>query len=428
MKLYFGFSKRLKLKTLIEILGFIFIGLLAFLGIDKVNADTLQHFDLSNATLSSSYTYAMTTSPDTDVYATNEPLYYHTSYFGNQSYMTLDLKNDSSGSQSLLGYSYINRTLSYQGNPMRVFKNVYYTFTNEDFCDTSQYKSNDLWIDILWTGDTTSYNIISANNFTYGDIWDVKFRAIDTNGDYYATNCYYSTYRDGPNVWDILTYNCPNVFIGNNNVEIEKYSIDIFNNLSQSDDILGTGDWKYIQTNFLIDMSDTTYQCMTSDPVIDFTTAKTLPSKPDIDNAIKKARDNYVVDIPGLNTDIFDIDYPQSIQEFISLPLYVLDNIVQRSETCTPYELDLSSLTHLGHNYQEVKITIPCMRTKLASLLGSLYTLIDVLLASIVFYNIAMAILQLIEAVTDGVDLWSFYFSNTDEGRKYRLWFWGDNS
>ncbi len=428
MRFHIGFSKRISLKTLIEIIGFIFIGLLAFLGIDKVHADTLNHFDLSNASLSSQYGYVMTNSLDNQIDVVEQPLYYRAAYFGNQSYMTLDLKNDSTGTQNILGYSYVDRVYNGAGNAMRVFKEVYYNFSNENFCDKSSYKSNDIYIDVMY--DTGDYNraFLNGNNFTLSDIWEMKFNAIDSNGDYYVTNCSYSTYRSGPNSsTSIATYYCPNTFIGNNQKTITTYSIDLFNKLSQDGGYSGSyNSWILFYTNMRIDMSDSTYECTSNDPTIDFTTAETTPSKPDIDNAMKEARENFVPNIPGINTDLFDIEYPSNIQELLSLPLYVLDNIVERSYSCTPYELDLSSLTTLGRNYTETKITFPCMRNKLASLLGTLYNLIDILMAAIVFYNIAMAIIQLIEAVTDGVDLWSFYFTGTDEGRKFRLWFWGD--
>lgn len=428
MRFHIGFSKRIKLKTLIEIISFIFIGILAFLGIDKVNADTLNHFDLTNASLSSQYGYVMTNSLNNQIDVIEQPLYYRTSYYGNISYQTLDLKNDSTSTQDLLGYSYVDRVYNGSGNAMKVFKEVYFNFSNENFCDKSSYKSNDIYIDVIF--DTGNYNkaFLNGNNFTLGDIWEMKFNSIDSNNDYYVTNCSYVTYRNGPNSSNsIATYYCPNTFIGNSQKTITTYSIDLFNKLSQDGGYSGSyNSWILFYTNLKLDMSDSTYQCSSNDPVIDFTTSETVPSKPDIDNAIKEARENYVPNLPGINTDLFDIEYPSNIQELLSLPLYILDNVVERSYTCEPYELDLSSLTILGHNYSETKISFPCMRNKLSSLLGTLYSLIDVLMASIVFYNIAMAIIQLIEAITDGVDLWSFYFTGTDEGRKFRLWFWGD--
>lgn len=435
MRFHVGFSKRISLKTIIEILGFIFIGLLAFLGIDKAHADTLNHFDFYDpnnwgsydTVLTGSYTYALTTSPSEDVFVNDLPLYqYEIWQGGSLSNRFFCFSSTCDNTESLFGYSYNSSLYNYQGDPMRVFKNASFGYSNENYCDVNDYKSNELYVYLRYNYDSYSSSFMSNNNFTPGDIWEMKFNAIDSNGEYYVTYCSYTGEQVVNSSINEAIYYCPNTFIGNNNVTIDNYSIDIFNKLSQDGDYILSGTYNYFNTNISIDLLNTTYQCTFNDPTIDFTTAETLPTKPDIDNVIKEAKENYVPNLPGINTDLFDIEYPSNIQELLSLPLYVLDNIVERSYTCTPYELDLSSLTTLGNNYSETKITFPCMRTELSSLLGTLYNLIDILMAAIVFYNIAMAIIQLIEAITDGVDLWSFYFTGTDEGRKFRLWFWGD--
>lgn len=115
----------------------------------------------------------------------------------------------------------------------------------------------------------------------------------------------------------------------------------------------------------------------------------------------------------GHEFDLPNYNYPSTIQGFFNLPIDLLRTIVNNSDTCTPYEINLSSITQRwgGFNYT---LTLPCLRAKLQSLLGVIYSVVDSLIAFYLFYNMAMYVLQIIDAITSGTDLFSYLYHSSN--------------
>lgn len=450
MRFYFGLSKRIKVKTLIEILGFLFVGLMAFFGFTQIGycwtdisngADLFSHKELN--------VYALDRNLQPEVYESA----YLQKYTGN-SYRTF--LNLCVGTSSYCANS--SSTNRPSGQRLAVTQGAYnqdYPFIFDDwelnftpvtpYCSTSSYNSMNFRFMLSYPGEYEfnhyySYfgleNNYSTNldGFKYKGLF-VRVYAHETtnNGEnLYPTNCSIgeSGLTGGGSYSTLNLVTCNNLFIGNSEHSVDYYIISINNGVPFSNVYNSSTDNAYLSTLLTIEVPKNAnyvnraylqYECSTDDPVIDNPT-DTLDIEKELTDVYDYIKGSYDTDLPGIDVEKFKLNYPQNMQDLISLPLYVIDKVVENSSTCSPYEIDLSGIANLAppHNYSNIKITLPCMRTKLSSLLGALYTLIDVLMASLVFYNIAMAIIILVEAITSGVDLWTFYFSNTNEGRKMR--------
>lgn len=118
----------------------------------------------------------------------------------------------------------------------------------------------------------------------------------------------------------------------------------------------------------------------------------------------------------GHEFDLPNYNYPSTIQGFFNLPIDLLRTIVNNSDTCTPYQINLSSITQRWGGF-DYTLTLPCLRAKLQSLLGVIYSVIDSLIAFYLFYNMAMYVLQLIDAITSGTDLFSYLYHGANNNQ-----------
>ena len=415
MRFHIGISKRVKLKTIISFLGALFLLILATLGIDRVNAESFT-FD-SNDGFSGVYTYAMTTSIDNDIVVSPASAYYR------QAIITNNIRKDvlsftpygtSFTSTYSFGYFWNKNTYNYQGNAMRIFKSLNLRFQNDDFCDVSSYKSNDISLSLLLGTDYDFSTMMSLNSFTFDDIADVNIAAIDSNNDWFSTDCTYNSTTQLNSQNYLVSYSCPNVYIGSSNHQIITYSVDIFNKLSQSDTLQYNSNVYWLLTDMSVNFSDTSYTCSSSNPQIDFSTGG-LPSSNDIEDALAKAKENYNANINGIDTSKINHNFGVQFTDLLKLPLKFINVVVQNQNTCTPYELDFSSLVNLGNNSNNTYVlTLPCMRNVLSSKLGNVYTIADILLTAIIFYNVAMSLILMVEAITSGVDLYTYFFHRTE--------------
>lgn len=437
MRFHIGFSKFVKPGKLFKWLGIGFLLLLSLVSCESVNADTLNHFDFYdpnnwgtyNAILEGSYTYAMTTSPDTDIYVSDVPLYqYEIWQGGSLRDRFFCFSSTCDNTQSLFGYTYNASMYNYQGDSMRVFKNASFGYSNENYCDVNDYKSNELYVYLSYGFDSYFTSFMNNNNFTPGDIWEMKFNAIDSNGDYYVTYCSYIGEQIINSGTSEAIYNCPYTFIGNSNITVDRYSIDVFNKLSQDGDYILSGTYNYLLTNLSIDLINTTYQCSSNEPTIDFTTGDLSDPETEIDwPKLNTGLENGLTNpYSGFDFTPMEVELPQNVQELLSLPLFVVDSIIRNSTTCTPYEIDFSPIVKKwGDLNGSYVLTLPCMRNYLSNLLSTpsfnLYYLIDVLLAAIVFYNLALYVIQFIDAITSGVDMYTWYFTRSDKRDGHKI-------
>lgn len=416
MRFHIGFSKFIRPTKLLKWLGIIFIGLLALLGIDKVHADTLPLYFTNNAT--SGYYETVNKVTNNIVTYDNVVLDKRTKSYGNYSKTVVALNSQQSSPGLINGYLY--NSMSSNGNvQFEHFQYGYYNVDNNVSCSSSD-KSVDF---IVSYGQqfTDRYQVATYDrNFTnLGELFALNIEAIDTNGNNYSTHC---DFQSGSttvlqNTSDYKTvvgsWLCKGVFIGNSNYTINSFRLNVVNKVDLEGDPLSSGlNYSYMSQYSFINDTDSSFSCSADPPVVD----GGLPNDEGLNKVYDNIKQQWNSSIPGL--DFMELDLPQSLTEIISLPIYLIQNIVDHSrDACVPYEIDFSALAQIsGDTNAHYTLTLPCMRQKLPQLLGlTFYNLIDILLAAFVFYNVGLAIIQLIDAVTSGADLYTYYYSRSSK-------------
>lgn len=431
MRFYLGTSYKLKTKTLIKVLLAIGFLVLATLGLDRANAwtivnnksnsfsDIASYFDkVSNTAVS------FVDSDDGELITTECSLstngcMYYDSDSSNRTTRYWLYRNSSTSSILATKYFSIDTSLDTSTNYKALTESQSIYLKNNDYC------TNDNSIDI--EGTFAIYS--GGNNFSYFPNLSINslfsFVIIghdDTNDRFYGSTCTIGT-PTTTSGYTYYNYLCESVKTSDT---IDTYELVIQARNDRADRLLSTGNRHYepaiywnFNTSDYNNQPTLKYECSENDAV--YITNDEVPiSEQELEQALADAKLNFDTNLPGIAVSAYKLAYPQNFQELISLPLFIIDNIVRNGNTCTDYQIDLTGLLRVaGDNTGTYILELPCMRTKLSSLLGTLYTLIDALMASLVFYNIAMNIIVLVELITNGVDLWTYYFMSKDGMRTF---------
>lgn len=439
MRFHIGFSKFIKPKKLIEWLGLIFVGLLAFIGI--YNHEVLAWTDLN-----SNYMYSFTSVDEydrqnnynlvtTDLYTCK-----NTANTSNYRYMPSKTENNLTG--CLGDYFYLATT---EGTNHRYLLDkfvvnidaVYSVSTNCSTADDSK-QSVDLKFfiqHIVTDAQRTSYASLFLLDPDYPQFYKntLGFRisaitevnneevALTTNCNMipgsYLNNGYSYTNRD-------YAIECNNVFSGSADYPLKRLEMEVMNiipfnnryNSTTESGQLGSNSFLFIQgkNTSTRQQYPTQYQCNSEPPVIN---GGGWPSEDPngLNDIWVDMQDNFDTSIPGIDTSSFIVALPTTFTDLLTMPLDIVNAVVQGSTgTCSNYNIDMSSIVHKwGNPNDSYVLSIPCMRNVLSSKLGTIFTLIDSLLAFYVFYNITMIMIQLINAILSGQDLFEFYFQPT---------------
>lgn len=443
MRLYMGVSKKIKAKTLLKWVATIFFLVLTTLCLQKVNAETIP---IGDGATTISY-------GGTDVYDMNnssQVVTYSNSYMNknttNDYYVRLSVCTSNCGSDSFNAqYMYLGTS---QGaiNYNDSFRYVLYA-TKFFYTPTSTLcpnDSNDLKsLNFRFMIDSPSYGdwYYSKARFGLDDNYNTtlegfKYKGLnvrtlshvtkDSTEYLFSTSCIIteSNYTGGTQFKGNLV-TCNNVFSGNSEYVVDYYIFEIGNGMPFSNIYTSsTNGIDVLSTYVTLGVPKSTsyqsyaifdYECTDNEPVIN----EPLPEQGvtnvlgDIWSVINNGLGQ---SLQGLNNDDIFLNYPTRFEDILLMPLSILNALTEVSEdSCTPYEINLSGISQsLGHG-NSYTLTLPCMRSLLSQKLGTLYTLIDVLLCAIVFYNVFMNAIQLIEAITSGEDLYTYFFQRTNQ-------------
>ena len=431
MRFYFGVFQRMRLKTVLKfVIGILFL-ILATLGLDKVNAETItESLNFTDNAYRGYYENIIKASETLQSY-TISTLDKRTKNFGtnNNPYSKniVSLTDQSYNPNNSYGYLYTNKTYNYNNTvALQHFMYGYYMYdygnslNHNNICPNSNSVNMTISFGLQLTDDyaINTYNL-NVNNL--GEVFAINVEAISTDDVNYSTHCEYrsggdttvtnGTYKTIFGLWD-----CTGVFRGNNSIEIDKYRFNIVNKIEWDGEPLqvpsNNSGYAYFYNYSFINDTDSSFTCSDDSPVVDGGLPTDEGANTVYDNTV-----DYWLNTPfgGLDTDNIFLAYPTTFQDLLLMPLAVLNSIAEASEyQCVDYQINLSSISSAfgGGNYI---LRLPCMRETLSDTLGSLYTLIDVLLCAIVFYNVAMNLIQLIEAITSGEDLYTYFFARTDQ-------------
>lgn len=436
MRFHLGFSKFISIKTIIKILGFLFVGLMAFLGFTQHEVLAWTNFP-ANENVSYAYITENDRVDSYNVVTTSLSTYVGTdssSYYGyspsrdNGSTRSNVYLATTQGSnlQYLLDEMYIDlptTSLSSCATDDDTKKSFDLIF-NYTFSQLSQRNNGSLFLlsttNPEYYQELLAFDVIAiASNNNSGDLEPLYFiTPCDTP---VPLNTFNNTTTYGENH---MTVTCHNAFPGSADVNVTGYQIRVQNKIPFNNIYNSTTNTGYIGGRFsiLIGRNDTRreeypyrYQCSDSAPIVE---GGGFPSEDPngLNDVWVDMQDNFDADIPGIDTEQFIVNLPATFTDLLSLPLDVVKAVVNNSTgTCSPYQLDFSSLVHRwGNPNDSFIITLPCMRQVLSSKLGTIYNLCDNLLCFFIFYNMAMLFINLINAILSGEDLFAFYFKPVD--------------
>lgn len=433
MRFHIGLSKHVKIKTIITFLGALFLLILATLGLDRVNADTTwTNINISSGFFHSPYTEALTYSSDfNDIVTPTATLEWRTGYgkgvrFYNNSldnvyYMPFAMSK---------GFA---TTYSRYWSTDFLFNEASLKFNNSNYCQNSTTDLKSINFQFPLSFDTNMKNDMSFfNQSSIADMFKVRIVSQSTTNNetiLFPTYCTFESLE--PNVDPIYQYRylvtCNNVFQGNSNYSVSNFTIQIINSIPfndrYSDSTENKGIVAYISIgNFDYTMSNLVnyqlrYSCSDDPPVLD-----NGSGGEDDPNGLNDIYDKIRGELDEENFPTGMINYlemPDSISDLASLPLVFLQKVFENGDNqCVNYELDFSSLAQWlngSYNSSDYKFKLPCMRSVLSTYFGSLYNLADVLLACLVFYSIAKHIFVFVDLLTEGEDLYSYYFTGGDD-------------
>lgn len=435
MRFYIGTSYKLKTKVIIKFLIALGFLVLAVLGLDRANAWTFVNTNENSATAIKSI-FSGFSSVGANYYSGTSQYVSYTCEFATDQYCGIYMDTDryatmrywfkkSSGASSYPTYLTNSYTIAlnenYPSNPSiaesvkgATQHDIYYLKNNNNICSSdSNNKSVDFQGSFAYNGDLSTISNYNSN-YSTSNTFVMSIMSFDTTNDVqYTTPCevVYNTNSSGYYYYSFI---CENVPISTSSNTYDKYGIVISNFLRSEDQFKGSGTsaingalmlnvgtWNLNSYNAL------QYECSSSDPIVEGGHDNTIYST---DNTYNDAKDNYDDSIGGIPTDNILLQYPDSFADIVALPINLITAFSNASDTCSPYTIDLSSLSTEwgGSNYT---LTLPCMRTYVSNIIGSnYYQLFDLLLSAIVFYKIATSMIVYVEAVTSGDDLFDLFF------------------
>lgn len=410
MRFHIGFSKRISIKKLIEIIGFLFVACLTFFGIyENAHAETLPYTNFEE------YEY-------TDI--------------GLNGVMTRNgnlIKNN----QSSYGYSISTPAYSW-GNINNygyflngVTDNFEYPFAtdvlkfslkNNSYCSNNKSISFKFYVNVSDYGSTANANTLFGN-YELINRFNVSINAYNkTTKKVFTTYC---TKQIVNNESYNIFVSCDNAFKGDLTRKIDFYVI-VFENALPLDDriVTNSNEVGYMNTQIrlaryssYVSPYNQTMQFYCSDDEPVYSEDSDPGGLTSIYDSIK---DDYSTNLPGIDTDLTFLRLPTTFTDLLLLPFEVTQAVVNNSNQCTPYDIDLSSIIHRwGNSNQDYHLTLPCMREVLSNKLGNWYTIADMLICFFVFYEISMHVINLISAITSGEDLFSYFFRPSNSKVKY---------
>ena len=446
MRFYFGFSKRLKIKTIIEILGFLFVGALAFLGlVPHAFASTVGIGDGATTITADTYTY-YTNFPGDSTQVNTSSFYINKNVQTYYTRLSLCTGSNCFNGNFAPTYQYLGVT---RGSGLTsIFSHARFKYTpSSSQCpnDTTDLKSINYRFEIgypdnYWFNQSYSYFNLTDNWAT--DLNGFKYKGLNVRmiahatyneEDYYfSTTCSNSNYiADGGNNFGGVLVTCNNVFNGNSTYPVDYYFIEIGNGVPFDNIYSSSNDNKYLISSITIAVPNSNsyqnratfdYECSDLEPVIN----ESLPSS-DTTNPLNdiyiNMLDDFDPNIYGIDTELMFLNLPTTLTDLVTMPVDLINVIVQNttsSTTCSPYSLDFSSIVKKwGNPNGSYSVQLPCMRVVLGEKLGVVYTMVDSLLAFYVFYNMVMLFVRLINAIMSGEDLYTYFFRDSNDKNNY---------
>ena len=402
MRFHIGFSKFIKPKTLIEILGLLFLGSLAFFGIYQHEVLAWTDYDYSNFSFIQINEYNRDNNYNT---INRTPYLCHNTSSSSLHYYRPRVGTNSTSS-SCSGNAFVFATT--QGtNSLYLLDDMTFKINQNNFCDTSS--SDNLSINFRWSfrvgGDSSVinyghyFNVSSTYPNYFTETIGVRMVAVDdNNGDsnYYVTNCSVAPMNTLDNG---VTYGshdlmatCTNVFRGSSRYPVDYYFLQIFNvipfnNIYNS--TLDTGSVEY-SFSFYEPMTSTNketypvkYECSNEPP----NSGGDWPGDDEngLNDVWEDIKNSFDSSITGIDTSEMIVNLPATFTDLLTMPLDIVRAIVNNSTsstTCSNYNIDLSSIVRKwGNPNSTYVLSLPCMRSVLSNKLGTIYTLIDSLLA-----------------------------------------------
>lgn len=444
MRFHIGFSKRISIKKLIEIIGFLFIACLTFFGIydtthawERIGYSNFigmahEYFDYDTNQPGGTQCSGLTTQNAFE-YEQNKCLWY--SNYSTNKYII-------SASKYIYPNNYYNffNVATSRGylttyNDDKVYSDIYkFTFSSNTIStcpnDSTDLKSVNFKFRLDFSNYGNDFEFFNLSNFE-SDLLGVSMTAYDdtdpTNIIPYTNACTMDHHYAG-----IYQVYCNNIYYGNSNKPISKYSINIVNKSPFNDRYSNSTEEKFVNYHILLTYSGSgssdydytlQYECNNEPPVFEPICEGTecIDDDPgglgDIYNLIKGV---YDTNLPGIDTNLTLLHLPKTFTDILLLPFDVVQAFVNNSYQCSPYELDFTSiLSKWGNPSDTYVVRLPCMREVLSSKLGAIYTLVDALICFFLFYDISMHVINLISALTSGEDLFTYFFKPSKGSVKY---------
>lgn len=449
MRFHVGFSKKISLKTLVFLLGSLFVGLLAFFGlIDNAYAETwtpinynqftgkrVDYLDTSSQPQTSTCTGLLSSYPTSN----NSGYCLWRDYYGTNKYRIGIGSYNSSFTPKMYGMLYIAQSngyiLSNRSNSIYTQNvDIYFNNTSTPYCNNTSTDLKSInfkfYVDFdNWTSNYDFFNMSSNVNDLIGVSMSAYDDTTDSNIRIYTNACTIGNYLGRS-----YEVTCNNIFGGNANYNISYYSINFINKSPFNDRYSASNEEKSVIFNPQLTYNTNgssggykntlEYSCSDDDPIFDpICEEGECDDDPtglnDIYDKIKGELENENYPL-GINEYL---SMPSSISDLATLPLVFLEKVFQNGDNqCSNYELDFTSIANnwLGHGYNtnSYKIKLPCMRNILSTYFGSLYDIADILLSCLVFYSIAKHIFVFMDLITEGEDLYSYYFTSGDDDDK----------
>ena len=433
MRFHIGISKRVKIKTIITFLGALFLLILATLGLDRVNAETTwTNITISSGFFHSPYAEALTYSSDfNDIFTPTATLQYTTNYGkGVRFYNTTLDKLFYMPFAMSKGFATTN---SRYWNSNHLFNLASLKFNNSNYCENSSSDLKSINFQFPLMFDTNMQNDMAFfNQSSIADMFKVRIVAQSTSNNetiLFPTYCTFESLEPNQNAEYQYRYlvTCNNVFQGNSNYSVSDFTIQIINSIPFNDRYSDSTQNKGIVALISIGNSDydmsnlvnyqLRYSCSVDPPVLD-----NGSGGEDDPNGLNDIYDKIRGELEDENWPSGMMNYlemPDSISDLASLPLVFLQKVFENGDyQCVNYELDFSSLAEWlngSYNSNDYKVKLPCMRSILSTHFGALYNLADILMACLVFYSIAKHIFNFVDLLTEGEDLFSYYFTSGDD-------------
>ena len=412
MRFHIGFSKFISIKTFISILGFLFIGLLAFFGL----TDHAFAWINLNWTVASGY--------GADYHSANGGQYYEetvgfdtTEGVGFKALsdgLAMNYYGSVSGTNYASSQFYMN-TSTYISNGQRfVTEEARFTIVPEDDCSSSgnAQKSIDFKFTIqfqcgysnCFSSDYLSnWNLTDNNQFvrvymgSYNSLTDEVYYNLCTIT---STNYLQMNYNGLSKLLYGVT--CTNVFSGNDNVSISNYRIKIVNNLGRLNRYSSSNIKPLQMTNFsLVNSTDLQsyylqYQCSDEAPESEVEIPSGDEPEPESTNP-----NNIFCELLG-NCDDMEggevtpyIPSMNTLTSVVTAPIRLLNYVVDHADSCSPVEVPMV-LSHNSHLYVNDNVVIPCGSFLWSHVPDSVELLYHTLIFGLLAYRLVLDVVKFI--------------------------------